>query len=139
MTVKTKKDLEKNIQYFSKFSEMISEFNEIIDTGKLAEFYCEKLFDLKLKKPRNSNIDAESPSGKKIEIKQRFYNGKIPPGMKINLENIDYVYYVKLDDKSLLPKYIYKIKSEDIEHTVKGRVSFKKTFNDKKEEIVFQN
>ncbi|MEM5803234.1 MAG: hypothetical protein QW350_00670 [Candidatus Aenigmatarchaeota archaeon] len=102
--LKTRKDLEKVIQDFDQFSEFIYKFKEFIDTGKLAEFYCSKLFDLKLVKPHNSNIDALGPKGERIEIKHRFYSGKTPPGMKVNLDVIDYVFYVQLDENSLLPK-----------------------------------
>jgi len=69
--------LEKIIPDFNQFTKFISKFREIVDSGKLAEFYCSRLFDLKLVKPRNSNIDAIGPNGEKIEIKHRFYSGKI--------------------------------------------------------------
>jgi len=120
------------------FTELISKFKEIVDSGKLAEFYCSRLFDLKLVRPRNSNIDAIGPKGERIEIKHRFYSGKIPPGMKINLHNIDYVFYVELDD-NLLPNRIFKIKSNDIDYTTGKRVSFKRAFNENKVELVFQS
>ncbi|MDO8538291.1 MAG: hypothetical protein Q7S21_05385 [archaeon] len=129
-------DLQNSIHNFKRFRAFLLEFKEIIDTGKLAEFYCCKLFDLKPVKPHNAYIDAKSKSGERIEIKHRFFSGKTPPGMKINLKNIDFVYYVELSD-NLLPKQIFKIKKEDIEQVSKGRVSFKKVFKEKKAEIVF--
>jgi hypothetical protein len=138
MIPKTREDLEKIIADFKQFTELISKFKEIVDSGKLAEFYCSRLFDLKLVRPRNSNIDAIGPKGERIEIKHRFYSGKIPPGMKINLHNIDYVFYVELDD-NLLPNRIFKIKSNDIDYTTGKRVSFKRAFNENKVELVFQS
>jgi hypothetical protein len=39
-------DLE-NIENFDKLKNFLIEFKEIVDTGKLAEFYCEKLWNLK--------------------------------------------------------------------------------------------
>jgi len=138
MIPKTREDLEKIIADFNQFTELISKFKEIVDSGKLAEFYCSRLFDLKLVRPRNSNIDAIGPKGERIEIKHRFYSGKIPPGMKINLHNIDYVFYVELDD-NLLPNRIFKIKSNDIDYTTGKRVSFKRAFNENKVELVFQS
>jgi hypothetical protein len=138
MIPKTREDLEKIIADFKQFTELISRFKEIVDSGKLAEFYCSRLFDLKLVRPRNSNIDAIGPKGERIEIKHRFYSGKIPPGMKINLHNIDYVFYVELDD-NLLPNRIFKIKSNDIDYTTGKRVSFKRAFNENKVELVFQS
>jgi hypothetical protein len=133
----TIRDLKKVIPEFDKFAKFISKFRDVVDTGKLAEFYCSKLFRLKLVKPRNSNIDATSPPGKKIEIKHRFYKREIPPGMKIDLRNIDYVLYVGLDD-DLLPKRIYKIESKDINYTTHKRVSFRKAFKENKAKLVFQ-
>jgi hypothetical protein len=138
MISKTREDLEKIIADFNQFTELVSKFKEIVDSGKLAEFYCSRLFDLKLVRPRNSNIDAIGPKGERIEIKHRFYSGKIPPGMKINLHNIDYVFYVELDD-NLLPNRIFKIKSNDIDYTTGKRVSFKRAFNENKVELVFQS
>ncbi|MEM5799305.1 MAG: hypothetical protein QXZ43_01405 [Candidatus Aenigmatarchaeota archaeon] len=137
--LKTRKDLEKVIQDFDQFSEFIHKFKEFIDTGKLAEFYCSKLFDLKLVKPHNSNIDALGPKGERIEIKHRFYSGKTPPGMKVNLDIIDYVFYVQLDENSLLPKEIFKIKSKDIEYKSDKRVSFRKAFKENKAELIYQS
>jgi len=137
---KTIKDLKKITPNFKQFCRFISEFKEIVDSGKLAEFYCSRLFSLKLVEPRNSNIDAIDPEGKKIEIKHRSYSTEIPPGMKINLDNIDYLFYVKLNKENLLPEEIYKIKAKDIEYTdtKAKRVSFKKAFKKKKVEVVFK-
>lgn len=135
---KRRKDLLKVIPNFNQFAKFISKFQEVVDIGKLAEFYCSKLFGLKLVKPCNSNIDAVGPAGEKIEIKCRTYSGKIPPGMKVNLQDIDYVFYVVLDD-NLLPKRIFKIKSKDIYYTRGKRVSFKKAFDSDKAELIFQS
>lgn len=92
------------IPNFKEFVNFITKSRDIVDTSKLAEFYCSRLFDLKLMEPRNQySYDAESPKGDKIEIKHRFYAGGIPPGMEIDLHRIDYVFYVELDS-DLLPK-----------------------------------
>jgi len=88
-------------------------------------------------KPGNFNVDAISPSGKRIEIKHRAYAGNIPPGMKVALQNVDYVLYVELDN-DLLPKHIYRIKSEDIEYTTHKRVSFRRAFKENKARLIFQ-
>jgi len=133
-----KLDLKKVIPDFDQFTGFISKFRDVVDTGKLAEFYCCKLFKLKLVKPHNSAIDAISPSGKRIEIKHRANTGKTPGGMKIDLEKIDYVLYVLLDD-NLLPKRIYKIKSQDIDYTTGKRVSFGRAFKENRVKLVFQN
>jgi len=55
MALRTKKDLKKVIPNFNQFVKFISKFREIVDTGKLAEYYCSKLFRLKLVKPGNFN------------------------------------------------------------------------------------
>jgi hypothetical protein len=50
-------DLEKNIKNFGRLKNFLIEFKEIVDTGKLAEFYCEKLWNLeKPKKPNQKRI-----------------------------------------------------------------------------------
>lgn len=117
----------------------------------MAQFYCRKLFDLEEIKPFNrSGPDLESKDGKlKFEVKYRKMEvemdddrilNRTPPGMPINLESIDYVLYVYLDD-NLLPKFIFKIKSEDIDYTgTDKRVSFKRAFKEeKKYEIIFKS
>ncbi|MCP8313155.1 MAG: hypothetical protein H3Z53_02120 [archaeon] len=133
---KNMKDLRREIEDFDGFVSFISKFEKIIDTGKLAEFYCEKLFRLK-PQPRNSGFDATSSDGKKIEIKHRFYSTKTPPGMEVDLEEIDYIYYVDLDE-SLLPSRIYQIKSGDVYYTKGKRVSFRRAFEERKFKLIFQ-
>ena len=57
--------IDRAIPDFNEFVRFITKFRDIVDTGKLAEFYCSKLFDLKLVKPRNQySYDAESPQAK---------------------------------------------------------------------------
>jgi hypothetical protein len=134
---KNREDFKKCIPEYNQLTECLSRFRAVIDTGKLAEFYCCKIFDLKLVTPHNSTIDAMSSTGERIEIKHRFFSGKVPPGMKINLQNIDYVLYVELND-DLIPKQIYKIHSKDIYYTTGSRVSFKKAFKEDNAELLFQ-
>ncbi len=134
--MKNEKDLELVIPNYEKFKQVLIDHKEIIDTGRLAEFYCSKLFDLKLVQPHNSSIDAIAPDGARIEIKHRFYSGKIPPGMKINLKNIDWVYYVELN-ADLLPEHIHRINPNDIETPSGNRVSFRHAFMDGKAELIF--
>ncbi|MEM2099968.1 MAG: hypothetical protein QXV37_01410 [Candidatus Jordarchaeaceae archaeon] len=142
MTSKTKEDLENAIRKkgwdFNEFVGFLTKFKEIVDTGKLAEFYCKILFNLR-PTSRNYGFDAIDQENKKVEIKHRFYSGKTPPGMEMDLNTIDYVLYVDLDKDDLLPKQILKIKSEDIIRRTKGkRVSFKKAIKERKAELVFQ-
>jgi hypothetical protein len=85
------KDL-KRLTEFRKLVPVLSRYRGLIDSGKLAEWYCVELFRLELVMPRNrKGADAISPSGERVEIKHRFYSGKTPPGMKIESEGVDYV------------------------------------------------
>lgn len=137
LPMKNEKDLEISIPNFEQFRQVLIDHKEIIDTGRLAEFYCSKLFDLKLVTPHNASVDAIAPDGSRIEIKYRFYSGKVPPGMKINLQNIDWVYYVELTE-NLLPKHIHKISSKDLGYTAGNRVSFRQVFIDESFELIFR-
>ena len=138
MELKNRIDLEKEINDFNQFIKFISEFKFIVDTGKLAEFYCIKLFNLKPTNKKNDFYDATDSESKRIEIKFRdtFKKQSIPSGMEIKLETIDYVLLVYLDE-TLLPQKIYKIKSEYIDYTTGKRVSFKRAFNENK--LLFSN
>jgi len=133
------KELIATIEDFEEFEKFISSYQDIVDTGKLAEFYCEKLFNLTPVIPRNQySYDALDAEGKRVEIKHRFYSTKTPPGMKINLENIDYVLYVDIDEETFLPTKIYKINAENIEYKTGKRVSFKKAFDKNEYEVLFK-
>lgn len=136
--IKTKKDLRKSIPNFEQFHRSLLIARKVVDTGKLAEFYCRKLFLLKQVKPHNASVDAVDSRGKKIEIKYRFILKKTPPGMKINLKRIDFVLYVELD-KRLLPARIFKVETKDIHSTRNGRVSFREAFRNKKAELVYSH
>lgn len=141
MKPKRMKDLEKIVDV-KRLTDFVSEFREIVDTGKLAQFYCRKLFDLRQIKPFNKKgPDLESSDGKiKFEVKHRFFRAKTPPGMPIDLSSIDYVLYVDLESESLLPKYIFQIKKDDITYTNRKskRVSFKRAFEEKKYKVIFE-
>jgi hypothetical protein len=128
-------DLEKNIKNFGRLKKFLLEFKEIVDTGKLAEFYCEKLWNLKKPgKPNQKGFDLKDESGKKYEVKYR--KGK-NSGMKIkDKDSLDSVLYVHLDG-NLLPEVIKQFKSKDIPYTKNPpRVSFKKA--EPKSKIIFK-
>jgi hypothetical protein len=135
--IKNEKDLKKSISHFNRFHRSLVEVKEVVDTGKLAEFYCSKLFNLKLVQPHNSSIDAVDVRGKRIEIKHRFAFKGIPPGMKLNLRKIDFVLYVELN-KKLLPVRIFKIETKYIQRTSGDRVSFRKGFQDNKAKLIYK-
>jgi len=125
-------DLEKNIKNFGRLKKFLLEFKEIVDTGKLSEFYCEKLWNLKKPgKPNQEGFDLKDESGKKYEVKYR--KGK-NSGMKIkDKDSLDSVLYVHLDE-NLLPEVIKQFKSKDIHYTKNPRVSFKEA----EPKIIFQ-
>ena len=114
--------------------------HSIIDTGMLAEYYCKKLFALKDHKVWNGPFDAETEDGLRIEIKIRdcFKNNKItcPPGMKVNKENMDWLFYVSLNENFTL-KAILAFYKDDIDQLQNGRVSFKKAFKEHKYQIIY--
>ena len=132
--------LKEFIQDFDRFKIFIKDYKDIVDTGKLAQFYCEKILDLKQIKPFNTKgMDLESKDSKiKYEVKYRKgnFSDKAPVGMKIDLSKVNYVLYVELNSETLLPNRIFKIKSEDIEYKKGKRVSFNKAFKDKKIESI---
>jgi hypothetical protein len=126
-------DLE-NIENFDKLKNFLIEFKEIVDTGKLAEFYCEKLWNLKKsKKPNQKGFDLKDESGKKYEVKYR--KDSTNPGMKIkDKDSLDSVLYVHLDE-NLLPEVIKQFKSKDLHYTKNPpRVTFK----DAEPKIIFK-
>ncbi|MEK6832942.1 MAG: hypothetical protein AABY32_02750 [Nanoarchaeota archaeon] len=133
-------NLSELIPNFDSFRVFINDHKDIVDTGKLAQFYCEKLLDLKGIKPFNTKgMDLESRDGKiKYEVKYRKgdFSDKTPIGMEIDLSRINYVLYVELNPETLLPNKIFKIKSEDIQYKKGKRVSFNKAFKDKKIEAI---
>lgn len=135
--MKNIKDLKKAVSDFDKLKYFLSKYRNIVDSGRLSELWCARLFNLKLSEKTNDKIDAIDRNGKRIEIKQRFYTGKVPIGMKIKLNNVDKVYYVQLG-LDLIPQKIYKIEARDIKSLKNGRVSFKKAFHEKRAEVVFK-
>ncbi len=115
-------DLQK-IEGFIEITTFIDKYPQLIDRGRLAEYFCEHLFDVTLNKVMNEKgFDATTRSGKKIEIKAREVKNT-PPGMKINLGEIDLVWYVALD-KRLIPQVIYEYKAKQLTQMKNGRVSF---------------
>ncbi len=139
--------LSHEIEDFDKFKEFLSTYRHLVDTRKLAQFYCEKLFDLTPLRVPNGPYDLEdkkSVDEKRIEVKYRFFKGGFPPGMVLDFQKFDIVYYVELGD-DLLPVHIHKIRKADItqlggaqwSELYKGRVSFKEAYNTGKAKIVF--
>lgn len=139
--------LSQKIQPFDKFKDFISTYHSLVDTGKLAQFYCEKLFDLTPHRIPNGPYDLEDKKSKDekwIEVKYRFFKGGFPPGMELDFRKFDVVYYVELGE-DLLPVHIHKILKKDItqlsgepwSESYKGRVSFKEAYNTGKAKIVF--
>lgn len=135
--MKNIKDLKKAVSDFDKLKYFLSKYKNIVDSGRLSEFWCARLFNLELSEKTNDKIDAIDRNGKRIEIKQRFYTGKVPIGMKIKLNSVDEVYYVQLG-LDLIPQEIYKIEARNIESLKNSRVSFKKAFLEKRAEVVFR-
>lgn len=149
---KTRKDFEQIpelVRLRSLISEFIqrqefsqsAQFRSIISTGMLAEYYCQKLFDLKPFEVWNGPYDAITRTGKKIEIKTRTIvqrNPLCPPGMKINLAEIDAVFYVYFT-KSLSLQAVYAIRKEDITTLPGGRVSFQSAFDNGKAELIYED
>jgi len=78
-------DLKQKIGNFSDFSEFIKNNKLIISTGKLSEYYCKLLFDIRLNNKPNDLYDGVDAENKKVEIKQRKSISRIPGGMKIDL------------------------------------------------------
>ncbi|MEN6624295.1 MAG: hypothetical protein ABFD50_22450 [Smithella sp.] len=136
--IKNLNDLKSNISDFENFCKFIKENKFMISTGKLSEYYCHLLFNIKIKKKSNALYDGEDSESKKVEIKQRRSVSKSPSGMKIDLKRIDYVLYVFLDEEDLLPDEIIKIEKECITETSNGRVSFNDAFNNKKFTIKYK-
>jgi hypothetical protein len=134
---KTNKDLKKSIPDFLKFCNFIKKHKQIIDTGKLSEWYCKLLFNLRLSDKPNSSYDAIDKNGNKVEIKQRKTKGKMLGGMKIDLSRISYVLYVVLQD-DLLPETIYRFDKKHIRQLKNGRASFKWAFDKGKAEIIYK-
>jgi hypothetical protein len=96
------------------FRAVLQKYRGLIDTGKLAEFYCVKLFGLKPYTTSDGRVisnglwDATTADMQKVEIKYRVLrNKKTPPGMKLSFENFHFVLYVDLDS-DLLPARIWR-------------------------------
>lgn len=135
---------------FEVFQTDLIKYKALIDTGKLAEFYCERLFGLSGYRSAKSDLvrkngphDASTQDGDRIEVKYRASKGT--PGMVMNFANFDFVLYVLLDE-SLLPSCIWKIRKRDIvqtqnkgewSETYHGRVSFREAIRNNKAEQVF--
>ena len=129
--------MKQKIDNFSDFSEFIKNNKLIISTGKLSEYYCILLFDIMLNKKPNDSYDGVDKEKKKVEIKHRKSSSRIPGGMKIDLNRIDYVLYVFLED-DLLPKEIIRINKNHITKTSNERVSFKEAFVNNKHETIYK-
>jgi len=127
--MKTQSDLGKLIPHFKVFCNFLINHPRVIDKGRIAEYYCELLFNLDLQPKINDDFDAKDSRRKKIEIKQRDFASRVPPGMRIDLDKFDYLLYVSLGE-DLLPDEILRFDSDDIEVNPKNkRASFTSAFN----------
>lgn len=148
--MKTKKDLEQcipNLKTFLKAINNIHQFSKhkgIIDTGRLSEYYCSRLFGLTLSEKSNDDFDAICNKTKiKVEIKQRKFFEDYPPSLAVGLKKQkimkkeNYLMYFAIIDENFLPYRIYKIKSKDIDLNG-NRINFKRAFDNKKIELVFK-
>jgi len=122
---------------FFDFSEFIKKYEFIISTGKLSEYYCSLMFDITLNTKSNDFYDGVDAENKIVEIKQRKFISRIPGGMKIDLNRIDYVLYVFLG-ADLLPDEIIRIDKNHIRETSNKRVSFKEAIRNKKYETIYK-
>ena len=60
-------ELRRAIPGFEDLRAFLAEFPGVVDTRKLAEFFCAKLFSLKLMRPSNRYYyDAVDPAGKRV-------------------------------------------------------------------------
>jgi hypothetical protein len=135
--MKNLNDLKQQITDFKNFCDFIRNYQSIISTGRLSEYYCSLLFDIELNGNPNSPYDGVDKDNKKVEIKYRKSVSPTPRGMKIDLKAIDYVLYVSLDD-DLLPNKIIRIDKEYITGTSNGRVSFKNALNNRKCKLIYE-
>ena len=123
----TESDLKKKFRNFKNFFEFPDNMKFLIDKGALAQFYCILLFNHKLNpKFRTESIDLLSINNNKYnyEVKNRhitqkklvsILNGKASPDeVPINFDDIDFVYYVYLHNKSFMPLCIFKIPIDEI-------------------------
>lgn len=153
--MQTEKNLNDKFIKLNQFIKLNNSFYFLINKGTLAEFYCTILFNLKR---ASYKLNAPSPDlinrrGKKIryEVKNRkidkynlrkIINGsKTPTGMKIDLSKIDYVLYVFLDNKNMMPLCIFKIPKDEITYLNKKtkKVTFISAFkNNIRKKIVYK-
>jgi hypothetical protein len=137
---------------FENYRAVLQKYRCVIDTGKLAEFYCVKLFGLTPYETTDGRVignglwDASTADLQRVEIKHRAFK-KTPPGMKLTFENFHFVLYVELDP-DLIPMRIWKIDRDDITQTgplveernkYVGRVSFRAALQDGRAKLIFEN
>lgn len=128
-----------SIKDIDEIKHFIKKHKRLVDTGKLAEFWCEKLCGITLaKKSNEKGYDGITSSGEKIEIKYRYLKGKVPPGMKIDTAKIKYVYYVFMNE-DLLPDSIYRYNIKHIQQKENSRVSFKNAHKKGQFEIIYSS
>ena len=134
--MRSMKDLSRLVE-FRRLVPLLSQYRGLMDTGKLAEWYCVKLFGLRLVMPRNrKGADALGSRGERIEIKHRFFSGRTPPGMRMKRDDVDYVLYVELA-KDLIPRRILRIASRDLVSMSDGRISFRNAVDRGRARLVF--
>jgi hypothetical protein len=127
--MKTQNDLIKLIPDFKVFCNFLISHPHAISKGGIAEYYCKLLFNLELSSKINEDFDAKDSQGKRIEIKQRDYTSRVPPGMRLDLEKFDYLLYVSLG-KDFLPEEIFNLDKSDIYVNPRNkRASFTSAFS----------
>ncbi len=113
MAVLSKNELKSKIPDIDRLIKLLTEvrvFKErLISTGELAQFYCEKLFDISQQnlKWNSEGCDGFLPDGSPVEVKQR--KGKLT--FPLDISKIKYLFLVDLKE-DFLPKEIYKIPVE---------------------------
>jgi len=127
---KTLEDLRAAMADFNDFRDVLRRYRHIIDTGKLAEYWCRVLFDLQPECITNHpGYDARMRTGERVQIKYRKFSGKIPPAMRINLNSVDCILYVELDDE-LLPAQIWRVDAVHLTRMKNDRCSFRQAISD---------
>lgn len=150
------KDFESKFWRLNDFLDIPNRLRFLIDRGLLAQFYCIILFNHRLNpKFKTKSPDLFSRYGRKMSYEVKYRYSKItelkniikgdisPKPVSIRLCGINYVYYVYLNNQTLVPLCIFKIHKDKLTNT-KGRkpnskmkipISFVKAFKNKPKEI----
>ena len=115
--------------YDGRFPYVVDNEINIINTGRLAEFYCMWLFGVKISVKSNNNGFDGYLGDKRIEIKQRANKGDASTEFLLQDKNgkkrFDWFFYVHLDKDTLTPTRINCYKYEDMESWAKDKYTEK--------------